>query len=107
MNTKAALDYETKNSYTVTVTADDSSGEANNSANITVRIMVTDLDERPTIKDKIDAMATARQSVSYKENDTQPVLTLTASDPERVTPIVWSMLEDLGVAVPERRMLSI
>ena len=47
--TKARLDYETRNTYTVVVTADDGSGEANATASITVTIEVKDLDEKPEI----------------------------------------------------------
>ena len=49
IQTKAALDYETKKTYTVTVTATDGSGESSGSASITVTIKVTNEDERPTI----------------------------------------------------------
>ena len=42
LRTSAALDYETKPTYTVTVTATDSNGE---SANITVTVNITDVDE--------------------------------------------------------------
>ncbi len=45
LKTKAALDYETKSSYTVTVTATDTSGASNNSATITVTITVNNLVE--------------------------------------------------------------
>ena len=45
--TKARLDQETKDSYTVEVTASDNSGAANDSASIIVTIRVMDLDERP------------------------------------------------------------
>ena len=44
LQTKAALDYETKQSYTVTVTATDPSGL---SATVTVTIEVTDENEAP------------------------------------------------------------
>ena len=44
LKTKAALDYETKNSYTVTITATDTSGA---SASITVTITVTNVNEAP------------------------------------------------------------
>ena len=46
MQTKAKLDYETKKSYMVTVTATDSDGL---SASIDVTIKVTDVDEAPEI----------------------------------------------------------
>ena len=45
LQTRTALDYETKSSYSVTVTAMDDSGASNNSASITVTITVTDVDE--------------------------------------------------------------
>ena len=38
----------------------------------------------------------AEIAVSYVENDTEPVLTLEASDPEGVTPISWSILQSAG-----------
>ena len=43
--TKAALDYETKSSYSVMVTATDDSGEPNNTDSIDVTINVTNVDE--------------------------------------------------------------
>ena len=36
----------------------------------------------------------AQQSFTYAENGTEPVATFTATDPEGVTPIVWSLLTD-------------
>ena len=47
----------------------------------------------------------AEQSFTYAENGEGPVATFTASDPEGVTPIVWSLLEsedgtqDLGIFI--------
>ena len=38
----------------------------------------------------------AQQSFTYAENGTGPVATFTATDPEDVTPIVWSLLADAG-----------
>ena len=46
LQTKAALDYETKQSYTVTVTATDPGGL---SATVTVTIEVTDVNEPPVV----------------------------------------------------------
>ena len=43
------LDYETKNRYSVTLTANDGSGTSNATASITVTIYVTDVDEKPVI----------------------------------------------------------
>ena len=101
---KAKLDYEKKNRYSVKVIADDGYGGGSNStAEITVTIHVTDLDEAPEIMDRADRTAIGEQSVTYKENDDKPVLTLMATDPEGVTPIDWSILEsaagtqDLGI----------
>ena len=105
---KAKLDYEASRSHTVTLTANDGTGESNGTASITVTINVTDLDERPTITDRGDSTAVGEQTVEYVENDTGPVIRLMARDPEGVTPIVWSLLEDaadeqdLGIiTVPE------
>ena len=36
----------------------------------------------------------AQQSFTYAENGTGPVATFAATDPEGVTPIVWSLLTD-------------
>ena len=101
---EAELDYETSRSHTVTLTADDGTGESNATASITVAIHVTDLDEKPTITDKGDSNAIGEQTVRYLENSTGPVIRLAAKDPEGVTPIVWSLLrvdddatQDLGI----------
>ena len=50
VSSKANLNHEASSSHTVTLTATDSSGEANDSASITVTIYVTDLDEAPMIR---------------------------------------------------------
>ena len=68
------LDHETKASYTVRLTANDGSGASNNSASITVTIMVTDDDEMPTIKDRSDAAAIVRAgrlTYNYKPRTAQ------------------------------------
>ena len=105
---KAKLDYEKKNRYMVTVIADDGYGGANSTASIMVTIHVTDLDEAPEIMDRADRNAMGEKSVTYEENDDKWVLRLSAKDPEGVTPIVWSKLDDatetqdLGIVqVPE------
>ena len=79
LRTKAALDYEDKQSYTVTVTATDPGGL---SATVTVTIEVTDVNEVP----KLDGEAPEE----YAENGTAPVATFTAVDPERKA-IEWSV----------------
>ena len=91
---KTMLDYETKNRYSLTVTADDGYGGSNSTARITVTIHVTGLDDPPAIEDTSDSSAKAEQSVNYAENGDGPVITLRARDPERVAPIYWSFLTD-------------
>ena len=59
LKTKAALDREQKDTYTVTVTASDPSNEE---ATITVTITVTDVDEPPTIS--------GPEAVTYREDRT-------------------------------------
>ncbi len=63
LQTSAALDYETKNSYSVTVKVTDDSGASNNSDTIAVTVSVTDVNEgitpvanrTPAIRDAIVA----------------------------------------------------
>ena len=81
----AELDHETKPRLTVTVTATDPRGGRDT---ITVTINVTDVDESPT------ATKLVITAPPYTENDTDPVLTLTASDPEGAAPIFWSLVTD-------------
>ena len=79
LQTKADLDKETKDTYTVTVTAADS---LNESSTITVTIKVANLDEMPDLEG--DAPE------KYAENGTRPVATFTAMDPEGES-INWSV----------------
>ena len=79
LQTKADLDKETKDTYTVTVTAADS---LNESSTITVTIKVTNVDEMPVLEgDAPD---------EYAENGTGAVATFKALDPEGES-IVWSL----------------
>ena len=80
--TLAALDYETKETYSVTVTASDSGG-LNDSIDVT--ITVTNVDEAPVI--------TGDAAPNYAENETGPVATYTATDPESAT-ITWTLESD-------------
>ena len=74
------LDYEAaKNTYMVTVMAEDSFGAT---ASIDVTIMVTDVDEMPDV--------TGDEMRDYPENGTGPVATYTASDPEGAM-VRWSL----------------
>ena len=75
------LDYEAKDTYTVLVTARDGSGQANDSASITVTIMVVDVDEQPAISEA-GLMVSGRRAVSYDENTTVAVETYGALGPD-------------------------
>ena len=68
------LDYETKNTYTVTVTATDPSGASDT---IIVTIMLRDVDEAPEIMKRGLAVSGDR-SIRYAENDTADVATYMA-----------------------------
>ena len=74
------LDYETKQTYTVTVIATDSFGA---SASIDVTIMVTDENEGPAI--------TGAAEAEYAENGEGQVAVFTAVDPEDMGAVVWSL----------------
>ncbi len=78
LKTKSDLDHEGQTSYTVTVTATDSSDASDT---IMVTIDVTNVNEPPKL--------TGLSSVDYAENGTGPVATYTADDPENAT-IQWS-----------------
>ena len=80
--TLAALDYETKASYSVTVTASDSGGLSDT---IDVTITVTNVDEGFEVS--------GPAAVDYAENGTAAVATYTATDPESAT-ITWSLEGD-------------
>ena len=81
--TKARLDHETEDSYTVEVTASDNSGAANDSATITVTIRVMDLDEQPVIsKEATGAPAPANNAPEFPatEDGARSVAENTAAD---------------------------
>ena len=77
------LDYETKDTYMVTLTAEDSFGD---SASIMVTIMVTDMDEAPDV--------TGDATAEYAENGTGQVATYTAVDPEQTAIASWTLAGD-------------
>ena len=78
LSTKAKLDKETKDTYTVTVTATDPSGET---ATVMVTIKVTDVDEAPEIME--GGLTVSGQSrVEYAENGMVAVATYTATSPD-------------------------
>ena len=74
------LDFETKQTYMVTVMAEDSFGD---SASIMVTITVTDVNEGPDI--------TGEDTIEHPENRTSSVETYRASDPEGAGTITWSL----------------
>ena len=83
VGTGTKLDYETKDTYMVTVIATDSYGE---SSSIAVTITVTDENEGPEV--------TGLDRVEYAENGEGPVAMYTATDPELAGAITWSLLGD-------------
>ena len=78
-----SLDYESRNSYAVVVTAADPSGATDT---IAVTINVTDVDEPPDVS--------GQTAVDYAENGAASVATYTASDPEGQTGISWTLAGD-------------
>ena len=90
MQTKAKLDYETKTSYMVTVTATDSGGL---SASIDVTIMVTEVDEAPEIAGE-DIAEDFRENGSNLE-----IERFRATDPED-RKVYWSLLEAFNGTPP-------
>ena len=76
LKTKDALDHETKDSYTVTVKADDSNGGTDT---ITVTINVTDVNEPPTFDETGPATRTVSENTGAGENIG---LAFTATDPD-------------------------
>ena len=84
--TKAKLDYETKNRYMVTVTANDPNGL---SASVDVTIMVTDVDEAPEIIAG-GLVVTGTSDINYAENGTGMVATYSAAGPDAAD-ATWSL----------------
>ena len=80
VGTGTKLDYETKDTYMVTVIATDSYGE---SASIAVTITVTDVNEGPEV--------TGLDRVDYPEKGEGAVATYTADDPESAGDVAWSL----------------
>ena len=87
VRTGTKLDYETKQTYMVTVIATDSFGV---SASINVTINVTDENEGPAIL--LGGLAISGQgNLEYAENGAGPVAAFTAVDPENKGAAVWSL----------------
>ena len=79
LQTKTALDYETKSRYSVTVTATDLSGASDS---IKVTITVTNVNEASVV--------TGPTAKSYPENGTGTVASYRATDPEGQS-VTWSL----------------
>ena len=93
---KGALDHEKSSSHTVTLTANDGSGESNATAMITVTIYVTDVDEGPKITVEgasIGLSISGAARPSYAENDTGPVATYTVTGTNAAS-ATWSLEGD-------------
>ena len=74
------MDHETKDTYMVTLMAEDSFGASDT---IMVTIMVTDMDEAPDV--------TGEVSIEYAENGTRSVASYTAVDPDMTAIASWSL----------------
>ena len=90
------LDHEMKASHTVTLTANDGSGDANATASIAVTVYVTDVDEAPEITVGDTSMGlsiSGTESASYAENglDAVETYTVTGTNAESAT---WSLEGD-------------
>ena len=75
---KSPPDYETKNSYNVTL----STSDGNFTGTLDVVVTVTDVNETPAVS--------GREEVEYVENGTDPVAGYSADDPEN-DDITWSL----------------
>ena len=72
LQTKAALDYETKPSYSITITADDGNG---GSASIDVTINVTDINEQPINEEPVNEQPENEEPVNEQPENNVPVFT--------------------------------
>ena len=84
LTTKMEFNHESKDKYTVTVTATDNLLAK---ASITVNVYVVDVDEGPAGDMPPDG------GIPYTEEETDSVLTLSVSDPEGATPVTWSLVD--------------
>ena len=77
---KAALDFEERASYRVVVLVRDGRGESDI---ISLSIVVTDIDEPPLIS--------GLENIEYAENSTGIVIRFSATDPEGMVSLTWSL----------------
>ncbi len=76
LQTKAALDHETKDSYSVMVTATDNSGKPNNTDSIDVTINVTNVDEDGTPLELSETSPTVGDTVTATLTDPDGVVSV-------------------------------
>ena len=102
LQTNAALDFETKDTYTVTVLVHDgkdSSGNVDTTTDGTVDVTITVTGENEPPK------VTGHSGVDHAENSAADVATYTASDPEG-TSITWSLSGDDAEDFTNERVLT-
>ncbi len=80
LQTSAALDYETKNAYSVTVTAADGTGDGSLSTSIPVTITLTDANDAPVFT---DGDSTTRTIAENTVENTNIGATVTATDQDK------------------------
>ena len=88
VKTEAALDYETRSSYSVSVTASDmkdANGEADTASDDTIMLALTvgDVNEAPVV--------TGETSIDYEENGTATVSYYSDNDPDDGDAITWTL----------------
>ena len=88
LQTNAALDYETKTSYSVTVKVTDDSGASNNSDSITVTISITDANDAPVFADGATATRSVAENTASGENIGDPI---TATDDDTGDTLTYSL----------------
>ena len=104
LRTKAALNYEAKDTYEVTVTVRDGKDVNNDSDDtdeddtIDVTITVTNVNEAPVVSGPTSV-------ANYAENSTSDVATFTAADPEGET-ITWTVSDATNFAISSGGVLT-
>ena len=101
LQTSAALDYETKKSYSVTVTAADGTGDGSLSTSIPVTISVTDVNDAPVFTDGDSTTRTiAENSVANTNIGTPVAATDQDKKPDPVNPGQFIAKDTLTYSIP-------